>query len=202
MERSLIKQLAVVSTRIPVQGKPAAALLTSAMPTFRLGHLIGVVVIGLIFSSVAFRSLSQSTGVSMWASDSTSRMRSQHAVVTYGAALAPQELPPPPPPPLPQQQDAAALPVKPRVSAAAAASAPPPAFDGLAERPAVVPTAVPDWLQPEHSYLAFNGHSRAALAHIVPKGSTLHFTFGSSVMMDFVKNVPSPQLEPLPPIQL
>jgi hypothetical protein len=36
--------------------------------------------------------------------------------------------------------------------------------------------------------LALNEPAKHALAAIEPRGTTIHFTFGTSVMMDFVKN--------------
>ena len=38
------------------------------------------------------------------------------------------------------------------------------------------------------SALLFNGPARAQLASRAPRGTTLHFTFGSTVMIDFVRN--------------
>tara|TARA_B100000524_G_scaffold344764_1_gene242466 strand:+ start:205 stop:2913 length:2709 start_codon:yes stop_codon:yes gene_type:complete len=50
------------------------------------------------------------------------------------------------------------------------------------------PSAIPKWLLPEGTALVFNGWAKVALAHFKPRGTTLHFTFGSAVMIDFVKN--------------
>ena len=36
--------------------------------------------------------------------------------------------------------------------------------------------------------MAFNSPARTSLMQVRPRGTTLHFTFGSAVMMDFVKN--------------
>lgn len=47
---------------------------------------------------------------------------------------------------------------------------------------------LPRWLQPDASALTFNAAAREQLSPVTPKGTTLHFTFGSSIMMDFVKN--------------
>ena len=47
---------------------------------------------------------------------------------------------------------------------------------------------VPLWLEPSHTNLLFNSHAQAQLAPYEPARTTLHFTFGSAVMMDFVKN--------------
>eukprot|EP00965_Chrysotila_dentata_P125969 4163633-Pleurochrysis_carterae.AAC.3 len=66
------------------------------------------------------------------------------------------------------------------------AAAPPPAA-----KPAATLTAdseLPRWLHPDASALMYNQAARMELAPITPRGTTLHFTFGSSVMMDFVKN--------------
>lgn len=66
-----------------------------------------------------------------------------------------------------------------------------------AAQPAAQPARkarIPRWLQPEQSALAFNAPAVAELAPVgpenvgPPRGTTLHFTFGSSVMVDFVKN--------------
>ena len=43
------------------------------------------------------------------------------------------------------------------------------------------------YMDPDRTALVYNNASRAALAPHDPRGSTLHFTFGSAVMMDFVK---------------
>ena len=47
---------------------------------------------------------------------------------------------------------------------------------------------VPLWLEPPQTNLLFNSHAQAQLAPYEPARTTLHFTFGSAVMMDFVKN--------------
>ena len=49
---------------------------------------------------------------------------------------------------------------------------------------------LPAWMLPEVSgrALALNEPAKHALAAVVPRGTTIHFTFGTSVMMDFVKN--------------
>ena len=43
-------------------------------------------------------------------------------------------------------------------------------------------------MAPDRTALVYNNASYAALAPYTPKGTTLHFTFGSAVMLDFVKN--------------
>jgi hypothetical protein len=99
------------------------------------------------------------------------------AAAAHAAAAAPQPQQPQQQqqPPQPQQQQPPQPQQQPAAAAAAADAAP------------RVPR-VPRWLQPEQSALAFNSPAVASLAAVTPKGSTLHFTFGSSVMMDFVKN--------------
>ena len=47
---------------------------------------------------------------------------------------------------------------------------------------------MPLWLETGETNLLFNSHAQAQLAPYVPARTTLHFTFGSAVMMDFVKN--------------
>jgi len=44
------------------------------------------------------------------------------------------------------------------------------------------------WTPPTDCALAFNGPARAMLGETPIRGTTLHFTFGTAVMMDFVKN--------------
>ena len=44
------------------------------------------------------------------------------------------------------------------------------------------------WLEPDRTHLLYNDHAKRQLAPYVPAATTLHFTFGSAVMMDFVKN--------------
>ena len=135
----------------------------------RLTHLLTVVVVGLVFSTLAYQQLTQ--GASMGWNDGQQRMTNQHAVVrtvgSVAAVPAPQVvvLDASPPPPEPAKATAA--------SPSAAAEAAP---------------TTPEWMQPEHNFLAFNKHAQAALSGVTPKGTTLHFTFGSGVMMDFVKN--------------
>ena len=55
---------------------------------------------------------------------------------------------------------------------------------------ALAPSSEPAWMQPDVSgrALALNAPARAAFSRIEPRGTTVHFTFGTSVMMDFVKN--------------
>ena len=85
--------------------------------------------------------------------------------------------------------------------------APPLVTQATSNKPAE-PAALPRWLRPEASALTFNEAARVQLAPIQPAGTTLHFTFGSSVMMDFVKNwqartgsPPSASLVPAHPFQ-
>ena len=73
-------------------------------------------------------------------------------------------------------------------SASASASASPPPSPPA---PALVQNSsrgVPLWLEPPQTNLLFNTHAQAQLALYEPSRTTLHFTFGSAVMMDFVKN--------------
>lgn len=51
------------------------------------------------------------------------------------------------------------------------------------------PKETPAWMRPDASALALNAPARTEFATISPRGVTLHFTFGTSSMMDFVKNV-------------
>ena len=44
------------------------------------------------------------------------------------------------------------------------------------------------WLLPENTALVFNEAGREVFGQLEPLGTTIHFTFGSAVMMDFVKN--------------
>ena len=44
------------------------------------------------------------------------------------------------------------------------------------------------WLERGRTALAFNQHALRTLSAVVPRQTTLHFTFGSAVMMDFVNN--------------
>ena len=57
------------------------------------------------------------------------------------------------------------------------------------------------WLLPENTALVFNEAGREVYGQLEPRGTTIHFTFGSAVMMDFVKNwlhfVNRAQLAPL-----
>ena len=41
---------------------------------------------------------------------------------------------------------------------------------------------------PENTALVFNEAGREVFGQLEPLGTTIHFTFGSAVMMDFVKN--------------
>jgi len=138
----------------------------------RLSAFAGVVVAGLLCSTLAYQHLTSTAYYSnlVGTSDGHQRMTNQHAVVktvgSVAAAPVPQLVVPdasPPPPPESVQATA---------TAASTPDAP----------------AVPEWMQPDHNYLAFNDHAKGALSRVAPKGTTLHFTFGSGVMMDFVKN--------------
>jgi len=44
------------------------------------------------------------------------------------------------------------------------------------------------WMRTEKTALVLNEAARAAFGAVEPRGTTIHFTFGSAVMMDFVKN--------------
>ena len=56
------------------------------------------------------------------------------------------------------------------------------------ESPSPPPVRAARWLQPDQTALVFNSAARAALAPLAPERTTLHFTFGSAVMIDFLKN--------------
>ena len=142
----------------------------------RVTHLAIAIAVGLTVSTVAYRGLTMRTADSSNLSDGV-RMTTQHAVVRYAsgsgsaspvattyASTSPPPPPLPPPPPPPPQASVSPL--------------------GSGTQPA----AVPEWLQPSRTALAFNAAARSDLSGVVPRGTTLHFTFGSSVMMDFVKN--------------
>ena len=88
----------------------------------------------------------------------TGRLGNQHVVIQHIPRRPPQLDLMPPPPPLPDTSDAMA------------------------------PAKLPSWLLPNGSALAFNDHAQTTLASLEPRRTTLHFTFGSAVMMDFVKN--------------
>jgi hypothetical protein len=120
--------------------------------------VVGLVIISLGLSALAYRSLSHSDAVTVNWRDGQKRMTNQHAVIRTIVSA--------PPPPEKASDDAAPLPVR-----------------------VVAPKPMPAWLLPEHSFLAFNEHARSLLReYTAPAGTTLHFTFGSGVMMDFVKN--------------
>ena len=133
----------------------------------RLSFLVGTVVVGLLCSTLAFHSLSGNRS-----SFSGSRMTSQHASIQYvGTVLRPQaelRVNDAPPPPVP----------------IAAKDLPPPS----PPPPLAALRATPEWMSPAKTYLAFNSPAKDTLARQQPHGTTIHFTFGSSVMMDFVKN--------------
>ena len=58
----------------------------------------------------------------------------------------------------------------------------------IASTNAVAPVARPDWRPPFGSNLRPNPPARALLAQADPRTATLHFTFGSFAMMDFLIN--------------
>ena len=66
------------------------------------------------------------------------------------------------------------------------AEPPPPAAAAVAADG--TPPPLPKWMQPENNNLLLNEAAVAHLRAVPPAGTTLHFTFGSSVMTDFVKN--------------
>ena len=49
-------------------------------------------------------------------------------------------------------------------------------------------STAPRWLEPPATHLLYNQHAKGRLASYEPARTTLHFTFGSAVMIDFVKN--------------
>ena len=130
------------------------------------------------------------------AGSAVGRMSNQHVVVQYGGylqkpLLQPQEEEPQQPPQAqaqvqPQQQPQATDATL--VARSPPTSPPPPPPPELSLPPPPLAKELPAWLEPEGTALAFNTHAKAALRSIRPRGTTLHFTFGSSVMMDFVKN--------------
>ena len=68
-----------------------------------------------------------------------------------------------------------------------AVSAAAPAPDAAAAPPAAA-ASPPAWMRPNASALSLNPPAAAEFAAVEPLGTTLHFTFGTSSMMDFVKN--------------
>lgn len=122
----------------------------------------------------------------------------QHAVISYASAE-----------------------ILPRIESSAALASPPPSLDGsthLEERavyeadndagsPPPLSAAPPasiiklrHHLDTNQSHLSFNERAQATLGLFEPRQTTIHFTFGSSVMMDFVRNwlhfVTAARLEP------
>ena len=80
-------------------------------------------------------------------------------------------------------------PVRPAAAAAAAEIPPPPPLPPPSTDAAGAPAVEPAWLRSDSSALMFNMPARRSLSAVAkPAGTTLHFTFGSAVMMDFVKN--------------
>ena len=152
-------------------------------------NFAAVVLVGLTLSSLAYRHLTNTSYYSFSEDGQQQRMTNQHAVVHYAASASygtpplVHNDPPPPPPPL----DAAAATV-----AMAEKIIP-------VEKPAAAASSVPtaEWMDPEHNFLAFNEHAKRELTPVTPKGTTLHFTFGSGVMMDFVKNCACRTLPPI-----
>ena len=129
----------------------------------KLSAFVAAVVVGLICSTLAFRSLSSNRSF-FDASSAASRMTSQHMTIQYvGTALRADDSAPPPPVPH-------------------AVDSPPPSS------PSAAVFSTPGWMTPAKTYLSFNAPAKASLAPHPPHGTTVHFTFGSSVMMDFVKN--------------
>ena len=153
-------------------------------------NFAAVVLVGLTLSSLAYRHLTNTSYYSFSEDGQQQRMTNQHAVVHYAASASygtpplVHNDPPPPPPPL----DAAA-------ATPAVAEKIIPAEKPAAAAASSVPTA--EWMDPEHNFLAFNEHAKRELTPVTPKGTTLHFTFGSGVMMDFVKNCARRTLPPI-----
>eukprot|EP00908_Phaeocystis_cordata_P014225 Transcript_25326.p1 GENE.Transcript_25326~~Transcript_25326.p1 ORF type:complete len:470 (+),score=180.70 Transcript_25326:59-1411(+) len=80
-------------------------------------------------------------------------------------------------------------PVRPAAAAAAAEIPPPPPLPPPSMDAAGAPAVEPAWLRSDSTALMFNMPARRSLSAVAkPAGTTLHFTFGSAVMMDFVKN--------------
>ena len=101
-----------------------------------------------------------------------SRLRQAQAKAGHASVHSTTD--PPPQPPLPPPSTA---------------TSPPPTTSPPARAAGLSPAAeLPRWLTPIGSALLFNAPARSALSGLAPKGTTLHFTFGSAVMMDFVKN--------------
>ena len=73
-------------------------------------------------------------------------------------------------------------------AAAAFENSPPPPEPVAIEQPTVAAAAEPPSWMTSRSNLVFNAPARAGLSRVVPRGTTLHFTFGSIVMLDFVHN--------------
>ena len=110
---------------------------------------------------------------------------SAYAAYGGGDVAFPSDSPPPPPPDASTGTIAAAATLAISANAKDATSAlPANAAAAVASAPAEAPT----WMRPEASALAFNAPARAEFAGVSPRGATLHFTFGTSSMMDFVKN--------------
>ena len=58
-----------------------------------------------------------------------------------------------------------------------------------ASEPTPLKPATPQtWIEPKNTALVFNEAGRKVFENLPPHGATIHFTFGSAVMMDFVQN--------------
>ena len=146
-------------------------------------RLLSSVGAATVLTFLIYRSLTASFDTSWQPASGASqqtRSGSQHVVVKYGTTLA-----------QPQQQ-----PVAVEATAATEFPPPPPLADasssggrsGGSSTTSSSPAALPSWLEAGKTALAFNEQAQASLAPFNPARTTLHFTFGSAVMMDFVKN--------------
>ena len=113
----------------------------------------------------------------------------EHAVITYAdAALASRRASHSSP-----HSPGASPPTAAAIGAASPAAASPAAASPAAASPVTAsPTASPApvarWLQPDQTALVFNAPALAVLNKLTPARTTLHYSFGSAVMMDFVRN--------------
>ena len=82
----------------------------------------------------------------------------------------------------PESDVSSSPPPPPANEAIRATSAP----DSVVQATASVAVAEVAWMR--RSNFVFSPIAHKTLAHVAPRGTTLHFTFGTSVMMDFVKN--------------
>ena len=110
---------------------------------------------------------------------------SAYAAYGGGDVAFPSDSPPPPPPDASTGTIAASATLAISANAKDATSTLP---ANAAAAVASAPAEAPAWMRPEASALAFNAPARAEFAGVSPRGATLHFTFGTSSMMDFVKN--------------